>query len=166
MEPLTLQCWIYGEDIGRIFKVKTSRTERVTYLKYVIKNEMPATLRDMDAGSLALYKIFLLDATDAQLEESLKNLSVGKEERLGPLTKLSMLFPESTPSDDDGKTTIIVIDIATLNRWVRGQGTNRVFEGDCHCDTALKRAIRNNMPRASLKWPVWVVGGELCRACG
>ena len=42
---------------------------------------------DVDVGTLALYKVSLPDATDAQPEESLENLSLDKQERLGARTK-------------------------------------------------------------------------------
>ncbi|KAF8416474.1 hypothetical protein L210DRAFT_3656571 [Boletus edulis BED1] len=103
----------------------------------------------MDVGTLALYKVTLSGSSDEELEESLKKLSLDKQERLSGRTKLSKVFPESTPSNDDDKTTIIVIDVATLSCWVRGQATDRVFEvkipraGNV---AALKEAIKDKKP--------------------
>ncbi|KAF8121501.1 hypothetical protein EV363DRAFT_1232664, partial [Boletus edulis] len=149
METLTLHCWVYGEYVETIFQVKIPRTETVASLKEAIKNKKPVAFRDMDVGTLALYKVTLSGSSDEELEESLKKLSLDKQECLSGQTKLSKVFPESAPSNDDDKTTIIVIDVATLNCWVRGQATDRVFEvkipraGNV---AALKEAIKDKKP--------------------
>ena len=56
-------------------------------LKKTIDDKNPVASCDVDVGTLALYRVSLPDATDAQLEQSLKNLSLDKQERLGARTK-------------------------------------------------------------------------------
>ena len=82
MKILTLHCWVHDEDVGRIFKVKISRTETVTALKGAIRNKNPVAFRNVDARDLTLYKVSFPD-TDPQVEESLKKLLLDKQECLG-----------------------------------------------------------------------------------
>jgi hypothetical protein len=121
MEVFTLNCWVCGTDVGNIFEVKISKAETVAALKKAIRNEKPVAFRDVDADTLALYNVSLPDASDPQLEESLNKLSLDKEKRLGARTKLSKVFPESTPGDDT--TTIIVIKVPNSRAWL--------FVGQC-----------------------------------
>ena len=154
MEPLTVQCWVYGEPI---FEIKISKTETVAALKSAIKNEAPEIFHDVDALALALYKVTLPNATDAQLEESLENLVLDELEHLSPRAKLFKVFPEPTPADDHDKTTIVVVDVAMLNCWVRGQATNLIFqvkvprtEGVTVLEEAIKGKTQMDFPAHTL----------------
>ena len=53
METLTLNCWVRGQDVGRIFEVEISRMKIVTDLKKAIKNEKSMAFHDVDAVTLS-----------------------------------------------------------------------------------------------------------------
>ncbi|KAH7890222.1 hypothetical protein F5I97DRAFT_1799354 [Phlebopus sp. FC_14] len=61
METLTLDCWVHGEYVERIFPVEISRTRIVRVLKEVIKDKISVKSRDVDACDLDPYFIRLPD---------------------------------------------------------------------------------------------------------
>ncbi|KAF9242002.1 hypothetical protein BU15DRAFT_21037, partial [Melanogaster broomeanus] len=138
-------CWVHGEDVGKIFPVKISSTETVGELKKAIKNENPVGFHDVDPRDLDLYR-FRFPAHDETLEDELKKWKL--DERLGPRRRLSVCFPKS----DEGKWLIIVrapSSYITLNCWVRGQSTNRIFPVKISSTMtvgALKKVIKNEDP--------------------
>ncbi|KIK97273.1 hypothetical protein PAXRUDRAFT_238843, partial [Paxillus rubicundulus Ve08.2h10] len=75
MESLTFECWVYGDDVGRIFPAEIARNKTVGDLKEVIKNKNPVDFRDLDARALDLYSIILL-GDDQGLEAELKKLTL------------------------------------------------------------------------------------------
>ncbi|KAF8415149.1 hypothetical protein L210DRAFT_3657885 [Boletus edulis BED1] len=97
METLTLYCWVYGEYVETIFQVKIPRTETVASLKEAIKNKKPVAFRDMDVGTLALYKVTLSGSSDEELEENLKKLSLDKQDPcLAQYYTAKSLSPDAT----------------------------------------------------------------------
>jgi len=56
---LTLNCWVHGHDIGRIFTVEISSTKTVSALRVAIKDMKPVDFHDVDADTLVLYKACL-----------------------------------------------------------------------------------------------------------
>jgi hypothetical protein len=88
---MTLNCWVRGHEIGRIFPVEISSTKTVGALKDAIKNKKPVDFRDMDPDALTLHKVSL--PYDSNLKETLQALSL-QEDVLEPLQTLSDIFPE------------------------------------------------------------------------
>ncbi|KAF9236576.1 hypothetical protein BU15DRAFT_28414, partial [Melanogaster broomeanus] len=140
-------CWVHGEDVGKIFPVKISSTETVGELKKAIKNEKPVGFRDVDADDLDLYPFRPVDP-DEDLENALKQWKLGCNARLGPRRRLSVCFPKSNV----GKWLVIVSapsSYITLYCWVRGQSTNHIFPVKISSTMTvgdLKEAIKDKKP--------------------
>ena len=90
MPDITLNCWVRGQEIHRIFPVNISPAQTTGALKNVIKNNKP-DLGDIAADALDLYKVFLPD--DEDLEQALEGLTFGPHGRLRPMEPLSLVFP-------------------------------------------------------------------------
>jgi hypothetical protein len=54
---LSLNCFIHGDDPDRMFTVKVPKTDNVSILKSLIKNEKASRLKDIDASDLDLWKV-------------------------------------------------------------------------------------------------------------
>jgi len=100
MEVFTLNCWIHGSDAGGIFQVKISKTETVAALKKAIRNETPATFREVDAHTLDLYKP--RNPLGEPYKENLRQIILsehGELLKIG-LHRLSTVFPNAPPECD------------------------------------------------------------------
>ncbi|KAI5986003.1 hypothetical protein EDC04DRAFT_2590003 [Pisolithus marmoratus] len=97
---MTLNCWVRGDPMSGIFPIEISSIETVKALKKAIKNENPASFRDVDARDLALYKVSLPCHDDDSLKGALGAYTIS---RLGqPLRgpqKLSTIFMPPLPDD-------------------------------------------------------------------
>ena len=91
---MTLNCWVRGQEIRRIFPVNISPSQTTGALKKVIKNDK-LDFRDIDADALDLYKVSLAD--DEGLEKALAGLTFGPHELLRPTELLSLVFPTPPP---------------------------------------------------------------------
>ena len=80
MDTLVLDCWVYGEGLERLFRVEISKTETVTGLKKVIKDENPVSFNSVDARTLHLYSIPMPD--DEGFEATLKQWTFEGQTRL------------------------------------------------------------------------------------
>ena len=89
MPDITLNCWVRGQEIHRIFAVEISSAKTIAVLQNTIRNNKP-DLGDIAADALDLYKVSLPD--DEHLEQALEGLTFGPHERLRPLDKLSEVF--------------------------------------------------------------------------
>jgi hypothetical protein len=100
MEVLSLNCWVRGPDVGRIFEVKISMTETVAALKNAIRNEKPAAFRDVDADTLDLYRP--RDPVGEPYKENLNKLILSEHAELLEigLRRLSKVFPNAPPECD------------------------------------------------------------------
>jgi Crinkler effector protein N-terminal domain len=56
-DPLSINCWILGDDYTHVFPVKISSNEVVGHLKKAIKVEQHPLLNDIVADTLILYKV-------------------------------------------------------------------------------------------------------------
>ncbi|KAG6329174.1 hypothetical protein ID866_9916 [Astraeus odoratus] len=90
VSDMTLNCWIYGDDVKNIFPVKISKTASVGELKVDIKNMIPSAFRGVDAPSLHLYKISVPINDD--LGVALQNSKPNDEKSLDPWKILSDIF--------------------------------------------------------------------------
>ncbi|KAF9219577.1 hypothetical protein BS17DRAFT_668808, partial [Gyrodon lividus] len=143
----TLDCWVHGVDVERIFPVEICSTKTVGALKKAIKNEKPVDFRDVDADALALY-LFRIPDHDEHLEGALNQWQSNGSTRLNSRFKLSLCFPKS----DEGKWLIIVSTPSSymaLNCWVRGDTLNNIFPvkiSSTETIGAVKKAIKNEKP--------------------
>ncbi|KAH0825821.1 hypothetical protein J3R83DRAFT_8763 [Lanmaoa asiatica] len=138
-EVLSIDCWVYGEDVESTFPIEISSTKNVGALKNAIKEEQFASFRDRSARELALY-IFPIpnDNDEQQLGFLLDQWNPRDKTKLHGRTKLSNLSLEACNQEYliiiDAPTfvppaidTSAVVSDLTLNCWVRGQETHRIF---------------------------------------
>ena len=86
-QPLSLNCFLLGDDPDRMFTVKVPKTKNVSILKSLIKKEKASRLKDVDASDLDLWKA---DFPISDLPT--KNLSTDGT-KLGSGELLSDVFP-------------------------------------------------------------------------
>lgn len=100
MDTLTLNCWVRGQDVGAIFRVKIPKTEAVLDLKEAIKHKKPAAFSDVDADTLDLYKP--KDPLPIPYKENLSKFTLlehGEPLEIA-VDELSVVFPELPPKRD------------------------------------------------------------------
>lgn len=54
---LNLNCWLFGDELNRVFVVEIQKTKTVDALKKAIKGENQKTFRNLDALFLDLWKV-------------------------------------------------------------------------------------------------------------
>ena len=94
---MSLNCWVRGQGLNTVFRVEISSMALVETLKKIIKNENPASFRDIDADTLSLYKVTI--PFDDRVEETVQGLILCQEDLLQPLETPSHYFPEA-PLDE------------------------------------------------------------------
>ncbi|KAG1784737.1 uncharacterized protein HD556DRAFT_199653 [Suillus plorans] len=92
-----LNCIVLGDDPCHIFSVNVARTQSVYDLKKVIKDKNKPQFDHVDATHIDLWQVDL--PVDETIEHNLNNLTLDKEKRLWPLTKLQKVFSE-IPEDE------------------------------------------------------------------
>jgi hypothetical protein len=92
-DPLTINCWIVGDNYMAAFPVEISRNKLIAHLKEAIKVERPALLNDIDAPDLILYKVSI--NFTPQLAEHVAALELN--EQLLPFDELSEVFANGLP---------------------------------------------------------------------
>ena len=103
---MTLNCWVRGQEIGRVFPVSISSKETVGTLKKIIKDENSVDLRDIDANALALYKVSIPWGEGDHLADILDNhtiASLGK-----PLQSMKSLSASFTPPPADDQIHLVI----------------------------------------------------------
>jgi len=60
---LNLNCFVYGDEPGRIFPIQIAQTKTVGDLRKAIKDEKKNAFRDVDADRLDLWKVSDLMST-------------------------------------------------------------------------------------------------------
>lgn len=86
--PLSINCWILGDDYKHAFTVEISKNKNVNFLKKAIKIDRHPSLNNINAATLILYKVSI--EYTPQLAEHVAAL--GLNEELLPLAKLSEVF--------------------------------------------------------------------------
>jgi hypothetical protein len=56
-QPLSLNCFLLGDDLDRMFTVKIDTTETVSILKKLIKEENPSSLGNVDVKNIDLWHV-------------------------------------------------------------------------------------------------------------
>ena len=87
---LSLNCFVLGDDLKKVFTVKILKTENVSILKDQIKEKKASLLNHVDASDLDIWTVSIPMNDDAckSLEIIIDNL-----EPLKPLLSLSHVFP-------------------------------------------------------------------------
>jgi hypothetical protein len=111
MDILTLDCWIYGEDVGRTFRVKVPTTGVVYDLKKAIRNKKPVYFRNVDAKDLDLY-LFRIPDDDERLQDELAQWTLHGKSCVGARLKLSQVFPNSDLANNE--TYLIIANVPGL----------------------------------------------------
>ena len=86
---LSLNCFVLGDDLKKLFTLKIPKTENVSILKKLIKEEKASRLEHVDASDLQLWNVSIPVNGDA--DERLK--SINNLEPLDALLRLSDVFP-------------------------------------------------------------------------
>ena len=86
---LSLNCFVLGDDLKKVFTVEVQKDKNVSILKKLIKEEKACRLEHIDASDLDLWNVSILFNDDAgERLENIDNL-----EPLKPLLSLSQAFP-------------------------------------------------------------------------
>jgi hypothetical protein len=93
---LQLNCWVFGDDVSRVFPVKITNTESVGTLKKAIKEEKKPAFDHVTADSLALWKVSF--PVNHSLQQNLANLDLTDETSLSFVDDLFDLFSNVPPS--------------------------------------------------------------------
>jgi len=90
---LSLNCLVVGDDLDRIFTVKILKTENVSILKKLIKEEKAPHLDHVAASDLDLWQVsFSID----DLETELGNINLSRYPKLSlPSKKLTTFFTDA-----------------------------------------------------------------------
>ncbi|KAF8885865.1 hypothetical protein CPB84DRAFT_1850243 [Gymnopilus junonius] len=93
---LSLYCWILGDDSERTFTVKIPKTDNVSILKKLIKEEKAPHLNHIAASDLDLWRVsFPVD----DLETALKNINLASYQKLSPPSKKVTTFFKNVAED-------------------------------------------------------------------
>ena len=86
---LSLNCFVLGDDLKKMFTLKIPKTENVSVLKDLIKEKKASLLNHIDASDLDLWNVSI--PVDDDAVERLKRINNLKQ--LEPLLRLSDVFP-------------------------------------------------------------------------
>jgi hypothetical protein len=88
---LSLNCFVLGDDLKKVFTLKIPKTENVSILKDLIKEKNLSSFGNVDSKIITLWKVSI--PIDEDADERLKNFTNLNLESLTPLLPLSYLFP-------------------------------------------------------------------------
>src|SRR6266568_4992337 len=92
MSTLSLNCFVLGGDSSAVFTVKIPKSENVSILKRLIKEERSCRLEHVDASDLTAWKVSLpVDAITPEL--TLDDIETCQE--LHSVKKISSVFGEA-----------------------------------------------------------------------
>ncbi|KAJ3498893.1 hypothetical protein NLJ89_g10162 [Agrocybe chaxingu] len=130
MSLLSLNCWLFGDDVEEVFTIKISPTENVSILKSMIKEENAFSF---PAKELSLWKVSLpLD----DLNSTLSNLQLDDYLKLSSRKKLSTFFEDADaeclhiivkcPKSADNQSPALP-QLLFVNCLVAGDPTEQMF---------------------------------------
>ena len=90
MNAVVSDCWVYGQDVSRIFLIKIPKLKTIRALKKAIKDEKIESFCDMEADCLNLY--FIPDSDNEPVEDRLEQIQLDTLKPLGLRTKISENF--------------------------------------------------------------------------
>jgi hypothetical protein len=89
-EPsLSINCFLLGSDPSQVFTVKILKTENVSILKDLIKEEQSPRLNHIVASELTVWKVSL------PVDTIVPELTVDKSQKLRSVGKISSIFGEA-----------------------------------------------------------------------
>jgi hypothetical protein len=88
-QVLSLNCFVLGDDLNKVFTVKIPKTKNVSILKDRIKEKNSNSFGNVDSKNIDLWNVSI--PIDDDTEEKLKNIN--NLEPLKPLLPLSRVFP-------------------------------------------------------------------------
>ncbi|KAK3805409.1 MAG: hypothetical protein J3R72DRAFT_352700, partial [Linnemannia gamsii] len=96
---LTLFCLISGLPSSRAFEIEVSKTRTIAHLKDLIKAKQTPAFDDITVDQLNLWRVSIpIIEEDDALPILLDNVA-DKDNKLGPATRLSKVFPEDLPEE-------------------------------------------------------------------
>ena len=87
---LELNCFVLGDDPGRVFSIRIAATDSVITLRKLIKDEQKPAFDHVPAHTLVLWSVSIL--VDENLRESLSKLELVDKGSLQPVQELSEIF--------------------------------------------------------------------------
>jgi len=87
---LELNCFVLGDDPGRVFSIRIAATDSVITLRKLIKDEKQHTFEHVPANTLVLWRVSI--PVDENLRESLSKLELVDKGSLQPVQELSEIF--------------------------------------------------------------------------
>ncbi|KAG0326402.1 hypothetical protein BG004_002987, partial [Podila humilis] len=94
---LTLFCLVDGETTYDAFSVEIDTSETVDHLKNVIKSKKINHFSHVNADKLSLWRVSIPIPEDYDEIPILLNDVTGDKKKLGPMTRLSEVFPKEIP---------------------------------------------------------------------
>jgi hypothetical protein len=88
-KSLSLNCFVLGDDLKKVFTLKIPKSENVSILKDLIKVKNSSSFSNVDSKNIDLWDVSIPMNDDAG--ERLENID--KSEPLKPLLSLSQVFP-------------------------------------------------------------------------
>jgi hypothetical protein len=137
---LSLNCFVLGDDPKKIFTVKIPKTDNVSILKKLIKEEKASRLGHVDASDLDLWSVSI--PVDCNLNESIGHLRLDGSEQLLPVEELSKVF-----SDPLKKHLHVVVKFKSEGEHCNYLSPFILFCGDCPLVLPLSfpfKVLRNN----------------------
>jgi hypothetical protein len=89
MSTLSINCLLLGRDSSEVFEVKILKTEKVSFLKDLIKEKQSHRLNHVDASELTVWKVSLPEDTITS------ELTVDGIKALRSVEKISSVFREA-----------------------------------------------------------------------
>jgi hypothetical protein len=102
--PLSINCWVLGEESTCIFPVEIDGDKNVGDLKKAIKEEKKVALDRIDANTLEIWNVSIPINEDTNLEARVKYLRLDEKRLLWPLKGLLRIF-----RDLDKETLHVVV---------------------------------------------------------
>jgi hypothetical protein len=90
---LELNCFVLGDDPGRVFSIRIAATDSVITLKKTIKDEKKPAFDHVPADTLVLWKVSI--PVGGNFNQNLSELDFVDEQSLSPVDELSEVFAES-----------------------------------------------------------------------
>lgn len=140
VQLLSLNCFVLGSNSLEVFTVEILKTENISILKRLIKEEQSPRFNHVNASALILSQVSLPAVDD--LEESLKNVDLTP---LKPLLPLSQVFPRveenhlhivvQAPTDSEPINIILHLTDAFIDvvqrAWVPEKGRGEIRSPRC-----------------------------------
>jgi hypothetical protein len=102
---LSLNCFVLGDDLNKVFTLEVEKTKNVSILKDRIKEKNSNSFGNVDSKNIELWKFDLpLDDDTKEMLKNINNLESLKSarefgEELEPMVSVLTVFPDQPPLD-------------------------------------------------------------------